>query len=160
MTWLQLLQNDDYLGVKKYIADGADVNECNDEEESVLALALKNRCDEEIIKLLVENGADVYEINNEGVSIFDFTISSNSEYLFEYILEKGIDVNFTHRKSGFTPIMGAVCFGRVEMLKRLIDAGADAEKYDARGLNLYDYARKMNKKKIIQVLDEYTTKSE
>ncbi|MEA1916669.1 MAG: ankyrin repeat domain-containing protein [Campylobacterota bacterium] len=151
--WLQLIQDDDYLRIKKYISDGANINECNEEEESILAQALKHRCSQETIELIVSSGADIYEINAEGVSVFDYAISANSNYMFDYILDKGIDVNFTHRPSGFTPLMGAVCFGRVEMLNKLIDAGANIEKMDNRGLSLYDYARKMGKKKIIEVLE-------
>jgi len=38
--WLDILKNNDFISVKKYINDGADVSDTNESGESVLALAL------------------------------------------------------------------------------------------------------------------------
>ncbi|WP_294966769.1 ankyrin repeat domain-containing protein [Sulfurimonas sp.] len=152
-SWTEFFKNDDYMGVKKYIKDGADVNETNESGEPVLALALKNKCDMDLLKLLVENGADLYDFDDEGVSIFDSSVTYNNIEMVKYMIEQGIDVNFTQRRSGFTPLMAAASYGRADIAKLLIDNGANQEAVDAKGFSAIDFARKMNKKSVLDVLD-------
>ncbi len=151
--WLELLKNNDYIGIKKYIKDGGDVNEANDNGESVLALAIRNRCDMDTLMLLVKSGADIEDFDDEGVSIFDMSITYDNKEMVEYLLQNGIDVNKTTRKSGFMPLMAAACYGRVEIAKILLKNGADKERRDAKGFSATDFARKMNKKSILELLD-------
>jgi len=154
-TWLEILKNNNYIGAKQHIKKGADLNDESDIGESVLAYALRYRCDEELIKLLIDSGADIYDFDNEGVSIFDVAITYNNLFVVNYLLQKGIDVNRTTRRSGFTPLMCASCYGQVEIAKLLLDKGANKEAKDSKGFNATDFARKMNKKRISELLDNY-----
>lgn len=151
-TWVTLLESNDLIGVKKYLKTGVDVNEVNDHEESVLAMALRLRCDQEIIDTLIEAGADTQEIDEEGVSIFDYTITYNNPQLFHRLLEEGVDVNLTRRKSRFTPLMAAVCYSRGEMAEALLKYGADKEAMDFKGFKAFDFARKMKKTRMLALL--------
>ncbi|WP_345981045.1 ankyrin repeat domain-containing protein [Sulfurimonas sp. HSL3-2] len=152
--WINLLQDNDYLGVKKYIKEGADVNESNETEESVLACALRYRCDDEIIDILVQNGADLNDFNEDGVSILDYAIMYNKIDLAKKIIESGVDVNRTNRPSRFTPLMGAVCYGRGEIAKMLLEKGADKDAVDNKGLSALGFAKKTHKKSMIKLLEE------
>lgn len=152
--WISLLQDDDFLGVKTYLGEGADVNEHNENEESVLALALKYKCDSDLIDLLIENSADLYDFDNEGVSIFDYAITYNYVELVRHMIEKGTDINSTQRRSGFTPLMCAVCYGRKEIAALLLERGADRNTVDTKGFSAVDFARKMRKKAMLELLDE------
>ena len=151
--WLEYLRNNDYLSVKKYIKEGADLNETNESGESVLACALRSQCDTDLLMLLVENGADIFEFDEEGVSIFDMAITYDNVDMVKYIIAQGVDVNKTSRRSGFTSLMGASCYGRVEIVKILLENGADKEAVDSKGFNATDFARKMNKKSVLELLD-------
>ena len=151
--WLEFLKNNDFIGVKKHIKDNADVNDENDSEESVLALAMRYRCDFDLVTLLIEAGADIYDFDEEGVSIFEMAITYDNLDMVKYIIEKGIDVNSTQRRSRFTPLMTAACYGRVEIAKVLIEQGADKGAVDKKGISVTDFARKMNKKSILALLD-------
>lgn len=151
--WLELFKNNDFVGVKIYLKEGADINETNDLGEGVLACALRAGCDIDLLMLLVENGADIYDFDDEGVSVFDMAITYDNLEMINYILQKGIDVNKTTRKSGLTPLMTASCYGRVEVVKTLLDHGADKNIVDAKGFTATDFARKMNKKTILELLD-------
>ena len=155
--WIELLKSNNYLTIKKHIKDGADVNEKSSETgESVLAYALRYRCDDDIIELLIQNGADVKNVDNEGVSIFDMAITYDNLKFVKQLVEDGIyDVNKTSRKSGFTPLMAAVCYGRSEIVKYLLECGADANRKDSSGLSAKDFARKVNKKTIIKILEDF-----
>jgi len=157
--WNTLLQENDYLGIKKYTKNGANVNKKNDEtEESVLAMALRLRCDKDILDLLVELGADIKAIDKEGVSILDNAITYNAVDFALWLLDNGIDVNENQRKSGFTALMGAVCYNRTELIKEFLARGADIKAVDTKGYDVKEFARRMNKKRTLELLTEYEAK--
>lgn len=151
--WIRLLQDNNYLGVKKYLKSNVDVNESSEEGDSVLALALRYRCDDEIIDLLIDSGSNLEDFNEDGVSILDYAIMYNKIDLTKKLLESGIDVNFTRRRSKFTPLMGAVCYGRKEIAKLLLENGADKEAVDSKGLDPLAFAKKTHRKSMIELLE-------
>jgi ankyrin repeat protein len=151
--WISLLENDDYLGVKKLISEGGDVNAHNEHEESVLAYAIKCRCNDELLGLIIENGADLFDFDEEGVSIFDYAIAYNNISIVKRLLAAGVDVNSTRRKSGFTPLMGAVSYGRKEIVELLLENGANVDAVDSKGYTAADFARKMHKKSMLLLLE-------
>lgn len=152
-NWIEFLKNNDYMSVKKYIKDGADVNDTNENGEPVLSCGLRYRCDMDLLMLLIDNGADIYDFDEEGVSIFDMAITYNNIEMVEYILEQGIDVNVTKRRSRFTPLMAAASYGRVDIARLLLKYGADQKLTDTKGFTAVDFARKMNKKSILEILE-------
>ncbi len=153
--WLELLKQNDYLGIKKYIRNGADINEESETGESVLMYALRYRCDEDIIELLIQSGADLRDIDNEGVSVFDMAITYDYFELVQRLVEENVyNVNATSRKSGFTPLMCATCYGRIEIVKYLLEKGADKNAIERKGLTAADFARKMNKKSVLEILEK------
>lgn len=152
-TWLEFLKKNDYVGIKKYIKEGADINDANESGESVLALALRHKCDTDLLMLLIDNGADKYDFDEEGVSIFDMAITYDNIEMVKYLIADGVDVNRTKRRSGFTPLMAAACYGRTDIARLLIKEGANREAVDSKGISVTDFARKMNKKSILELLD-------
>jgi len=151
--WIKYFKNNDFIAVKKYIKDGANLEDTNESGESVLALSLRYKCDFDLIMLLVESGADINDFDEEGVSIFEMAITYGNIEMVTYMIEHGIDVNFTQRRSRFSPLMAATCYGRVEVAKLLIDNGAKKDAIDSKGISVIDFARKMNKKSILKLLD-------
>ena len=152
-SWLEILKNDDYLGAMKYIKDGANLEESNEVGESVLALALRYRCDIDLVMLLIESGADIFDFDEEGVSIFDMAITYDYLEIVKYLIDNGVDVNKTSRRSGFTSLMAAACYGRVEIAKLLLQNNANQNAVDSKGFSAIDFARKMNKKSVLEILD-------
>lgn len=152
--WISILQNNDYLSAKKHIKEGGNLNARTESGESVLAYALKNRVDEEMLELLIESGADLFYSDDEGVSILDFAITYNNMYMVERLLKAGKEVNTVTRKSGFTPLMAAVCYGRYEIFHLLLDVGADINAVESKGMTALDFAKKMRKKSMIKRLED------
>jgi len=152
-SWLEYLKNNDYIGIKKHLKDGADLQETNDIGESVLACAIRARCDIEILMLLIESGADIFDFDEEGVSILDIAITYDNLEIVNYLINQGININTTNRRSGFTSLMAAACYGRVEIMKVLLQEGADQKLKDTKGFTAIDFARKMNKKSVLALLD-------
>ena len=153
-NWSTFLQSDDYLGAKKYLKSGADVNEKSEHGESVLSHALRLRCSEELLVLLVEAGADLFDTDEEGVSVFDAAITYNNPAMVKRIIDAGVDVNETRRASGFTPLMAAVCYNRSAIVELLLAKGADKNRRDKLGLTGADYARKTHRKQMLELLGE------
>lgn len=151
--WIEFLKNNDYLNIKKLIKCGEDINETNETGESVLALAIRSYCDFELLMLLTQNGADIYDFDDEGVSIFDMAVTYNNLEMVQYLLNQGYDTNKVTRRSGFTPLMAAACYGRVGIVKLLIENGANQNAVDSKGFRAVDFARKMNKKSVLAILD-------
>ena len=152
-AWLELLRNNDYLNTKKYIKNGGDLEETNDTGESVLACALRARCDMDLLMLLIESGADAFDFDEEGVSILDMAITYDNIEMVKYLISQDVDVSKTNRRSGFTPLMAAACYGRTEIAKVLLDNGVDQSAVDSKGFTAVDFARKMNKKSVLALLD-------
>ena len=155
--WLRSIKENDYLKIKALIKEYADeLNSCfNDHGESILALAIRYRCDDEILELLVKSGADIYRVDDEGVGILDFAATHNNFFMVKYLVEQGFDVNKTKRKSGFTPLMCAICYDNPQMATLLLDLGADINGVDSKGFSAYMFANKMKKKNMIKLLEEY-----
>lgn len=152
--WLSILQNNDYMAAKQHIKAGGNLNAKTESGESVLAYALKSRVDQDMLELLIESGADLFYHDDEGVSILDFAVTYNNMFMMEQLLQKGRDVNEVTRKSGFTPLMAAVCYGRYEIFKVLLDAGADIHAQERKGMTALDFAKKMRKTSMIKRLQE------
>ena len=151
--WISILQNNDYLAAKKHIKEGGDLNARTEAGESVLAYALKSRVDQDLLEMLVDNGADLFYSDDEGVSIMDFAVTYNNMYMIKLLLKEGKDVNDITRKSGFTPLMAAVCYGRYEIFSVLLEAGADLHAAERKGMTALDFARKMRKTSMIKKLE-------
>jgi len=158
--WITLLQENEYIGIKQYLKEGADINDCTENDENVISCAFRYRCADEIIDLLVAKGAAVDDYDTEGVSVFESAITYNNLTFVEYMIEHGVDVNATRRRSGFTPLMAATCYGRTKMLELILSAGADKDRVDNRGYSAYDFARKMQKKSMLALLEEGDVKEE
>jgi ankyrin repeat protein len=107
----------------------------------------------DLLMLLIDNGADKYDFDEEGVSIFDMAITYNNLEMVKYLIVEGVDVNATKRRSGFTPLMAAVCYGRIDIARLLIEEGANRKAVDSKGISVTDFARKMNKKSILELLN-------
>ncbi len=151
--WLELLRNDDYMGIKKYLKNGGDLEETNETGESVLSCAMREGCDFDTVMLLVESGADIKDFDEEGVSVLDMAITYDNLEMVQYLIDQGIDVNATSRRSGFTALMAAACYGRTEIAKLLVECGVDQSAADSKGFRAVDFARKMNKKSVLALLD-------
>ncbi|MBD3796249.1 MAG: ankyrin repeat domain-containing protein [Campylobacterales bacterium] len=151
--WIEPLKQNDLKKIKELVQKGNDINDQNESGESVLAYALRSRCEFELLMYLVQNGADIYDTDNEGVSIFDMAITYNNTQMMQYLIDQGLDVNKTQRKSGFTPLMCAACYGRIEAAKLLLKSGADKDASDYKGFTATDFARKMHKNSILKLLD-------
>jgi len=109
---------------------------------------------DEIIKYLLSK-IDFNICNSLGISPFSIAIRKGRKNWIEYMITKGVDVNYTERESGFTPLMESVTSNREEITQLLLENGADSEIKDSFGFSAKDFARRMKKKELIKILDSF-----
>jgi len=154
---LKFIEEDNYLKIKVELKKLDDVNieveDENENEESLLSFAIHHRCDMDTILMMIEVGCDVNYTNNQGVGILDLAVEKNNLTLVKYLVEShNFNPTKTKRKSGFTPFMEAVCYNYLDMCKYLISQGADVKGRDNSNLTALDYAKKLRIKPMIEFL--------
>jgi len=107
----------------------------------------------EAIELLVENGMDITYHNREGLGAIDYAIKYRRKDIVELCKSKGVDLSVSARKSGLTPLMLAASFNDIEMMKFLIEQGANPKTKDRYGMNAIDYATKLGQKGAVKFLE-------
>ena len=86
--------------------------------------------------------------------MLDFAIASNNYNLVKKFIDQGFDPNKTERRSGFTPLMAAVCYNRYDILKLILEQKVALDARDSSGFTAYTFAKKMRKKKMMEILIE------
>ncbi|MBN1388384.1 MAG: ankyrin repeat domain-containing protein [Bacteroidales bacterium] len=152
-------QKAEYAEVAKYlISAGADVNKAASDGTTALLEAAESS--EEITKLLLEKGADINARRNDGRGIFTSVIfgllMQNVDIEFaEFILSQGADVNETATSGdveGWAAIHYAVSNGKEDLVKFLVNKGADVNAKTIEGLTPLSLAEANEYSGIIEVL--------
>ncbi len=108
----------------------------------------------EAIKLLIDAGMSLQRYTREGVGALDIAIKFRRMDIVELCAENGISLTQSRRKSGMTPLMLAASFNDMEMIRFLIERGADPEAVDKYGMNALEYARKLGQERVREYLEE------
>ncbi len=146
---------DDYIKIKKLIKNGIDINQpLNlEDDDNIFFLAVKHKSGIETLKFLIENGLDLTYTNEQGIGILDEALNIDDLDFIKYLVEeKKLNPLVTNRKSGFTPVMQVASYGYLDIVKYLIEKGANIEEKDSFGFNAKDYARKLGQITILNYL--------
>ena len=111
------------------------------------------------LEVLVENGLDILKTNREGLGAVDIAIKYRRPDIVKLCKDRGLDLNLSRRKSGMTPLMLASAFNDVDMVKYLIEEGADINSVDKYGMTALDYARKMGQGRVKDFLENIGAKN-
>jgi ankyrin repeat protein len=122
------------------------------ESFSILTVALSTG-KMEIFNYLLSQGADPNGANGLPLA---FGIMLKNEEAIKTLIKKGADINYSG-KDGFRPIMTAVIEGNKEIIKLLLDLGANPNLKDSTGKDAYAWAKK-HKSKGGDVLRELLSK--
>jgi len=133
--------------VRLLVARGAQVNTRDKEARTALMFAV-DRGDVEVVEALLQAGADASVINEKGASALMYALQEPSPYIREepaklmkrrietarlLLLRGNIgDVN-AQNEDGETLLMRAVNLGEPELVKALLDHGADVNRNDVLG---------------------------
>lgn len=104
---------------------------------------------EDLVNYLIDKGAVVHESTLE--STFHSAVASDKYRLYEYLLEKGIDINEVHQKDPdfvFTAASG----GSVRIMESLIEHGFNPGRRDVNGWAPLHYAASAGKTEMLTFL--------
>jgi len=119
------------------------------DKQNVLFYLLKNFPDKtsELLRFVT----DANMKDDAGTSILSLSVAHQNNELFEYLMQKGADINYIDRK-GRTPVMYAAIKGNLYAAERLV--GANANLYLSRDgdWTAYKYAKEFKHNKTAQVV--------
>lgn len=127
------------------IDKGADVSACDKAKICVLEAAAQGN-DSATVRLVLAHGADAKAKDATGTTALMWAAMNGNIETTKLLLEKGSDINavtiesFERVKNGplelgsFTPLISALPYGPPELVKLLIDAGANVNARDTRGM--------------------------
>ena len=131
--------------VKNLIESGADLNAKYKTAAGTffapIAYAVQNNC-LEAVKLLIDKGVDIKYTDESGFTLLHTAACASSVQVAEFLIENGLNLN-SKNKFLATPLHCAAMVGtmtdsqkkesNIEMVKLLIDKGADINPRDVRG---------------------------
>ncbi|MCK4635772.1 MAG: ankyrin repeat domain-containing protein [Candidatus Moranbacteria bacterium] len=124
----------------------------------IFAIMQENR---ELVELLISRGANVNEKNFFNMSAFGGVCGMGNEEYVRLFLENGADVNqILSRKfseddepsQDVTPLIFATRENNLNVVKLLIEAGADKSLKDSNDKTALDYAEKQNNSELMEIL--------
>ena len=158
MELINILKSDNKFedAILFLIDKGIDVNAIDQNDRTILMIALQYKSSENIIKLLIEKGPDVNAIDKYGQTILMYALQFYpSDNIIKLLIGKGADFNAID-KCGITILMFALIFHlSEEIIELLIEKGANVNgKYNSnKSILMYALENKCSKK-IIELLIE------
>lgn len=121
-------------------------------KENDLKYALSSDNVENFQKLVTpKTKTDCFKIGNSSYSLLALTIKTGAKNCFDYLLTQKIDVE--KACAGKTPLMYAVKYNNLNMVKALIKAGANTKAKTGSGRTALDYAKKYKRQEIATYLE-------
>lgn len=138
-----------------FLKHGAEVNSKRSFDMTSLFIA-SCRGNFETVAVLIKNGADVNAHNNDGTTALYVAVQINDVKLVHFLLRHGADVHQCRYPSGvrFTPIAMAASNGSTEIIKALIDKGANINYICGMGMTSLHHAVKHGKVNAARLLLE------
>ncbi len=104
-------------------------------------------------KLVTDDNINVcYDTGNSNYTLLALTIKYEANECFKILVTK--KANSEKACASKTPLMYAVKYGQLSMVKALVKAGADYKTENGRGQNATYYAKKYDQKEIYDYLKE------
>ena len=129
--------------------DKSIVNAIDDNGSSMLILACY-RGNQEVAKFLINNKADVDYISKNGTALMACVMKNEFQLVDELFLKK-VNLDLADA-NGITALMLAVQFKNVEMVKKLVNAGANKGLKCKQNKTAFEYAVFSNSEEIINLL--------
>lgn len=144
---------------RKLIEAGADVNVKDDTEQSAYLISTSEVGDDpRLLRLTLENGADVESLDSyNGTGLIRASERGYAEIVKE-LLNTDIDVDHVNNLE-WTALLEAIILGdggsqHTEVVRLLVDSGADVNLADGDGVTPLEHARKSDYKEIVQILED------
>jgi ankyrin repeat protein len=153
-TLLDAVEAGDLTRLKELIAQGADVDESDDETALVKAAGLGHV---EMVQALLKAGADV-NFGGLGVPLCAAASGGHGD-IVKLLLSAGAELERCEEE-GITALMAAAGGGHLDVVKALIKAGADPKAVDNDGRTALDIAMSRRRAEVVEYLQQFTSTEE
>ena len=140
--------------VKSMLEQGVDVNGKDLEGTTALMLSSYNG-HTNIVKLLLDNGAHIEARSKVGRTALMFVSTGPFPETVTLLLENDASVNAVDHDEHFTPLMHAAAEGLLEIVKILLEYGADPSLRDIDGDTAASFALQNGHKDVVNLLKKY-----
>ena len=158
-----LSQQDKYLVQRAYdgnlaeveirVAKGANVNLQDQKKRTPLIFAASNG-HTSVVEFLISEGADVNATDSDGQSALMYACKRSFNETAAFLLKNGAEVNVRSKKKGITALMLAAVSGNVELVRMLLEDGADANVTDIFGRTAKLLAQKKGNSAVVDLLPD------
>lgn len=139
--------------VKALVAEGVSVTYQDKEKRTALILAANNG-HTSVVEFLYSKGSDINAMDKDGMTPLMYTAKRSFNETASFLLKNGAKVNVQNRKRKISALMLASAWGNEELVKMLLDKGADPTLSDMFGRNAAFYAEKRGHENITKILSE------
>jgi ankyrin repeat protein len=143
--------------VQELLAAGADVNSKSKDGRTPLVIAASNG-NAELVEELLKAGADPNAHAKDGPTALGSAMEAKELEkrlrVVRRLLQAGAELNSREDESGSTPLMEALRYGRVELVRVLLDAGADIHRQKDNGVTPLMMASQTGDIEAVQLLLE------
>lgn len=105
-----------------------------------------------VARELLKAGANPNHASNDGRNAMYWALYCGNVELFELLVQHGGDVNYRWQHDECTLVMMAAERGNMDILRVLVDAGADVGGQNKKGETAMDLAQQMKKKQAVEFL--------
>ena len=153
----QALMESAYLGkleeVRRLVLDGAPVDVIDDERRTPLMFAAFNG-HAPVAEYLLDAGAEIDVKDSNGRTALMYASSGPFEETVKLLLTNGAEVDVQGTLEGFTALMTAAAEGQVEVVRQLLDHGADRSLEDEDGDTALTFARQNGHTEVVALLEK------
>ena len=165
ITCLMFVAQSGHLDSVKFILkSGGEIDAKDSKDQTSLAYSLREKPKTpemkknkfEIFKLLLESR--LRSNLSKGLVLKEWLMIGYQEYgkYTKALIDSGVDVNSKinhHGTHNITPLMIYTTTGNMDSINLLLEAGADRTAKDSNGLTAQDYAKKLGKQKVVDLLE-------
>jgi len=152
----QALMESAYLGkldnVERLVFEGTAVDVVDPEHRTPMMFAAFNG-HTAVIGFLVEKGAEVDNRDINGRTALMYASSGPYRDTVMLLLSRGAEVDVQGTLEGFTALMTAAAEGQIEIVRQLLDHGADRSLEDKDGDTALSFARQMGHTEVAALLE-------
>jgi ankyrin repeat protein len=159
---LQDVWDGDLAKVELIVKKGANVNSAEPKKKRTPLMLAATKRNLDVVRFLVEKGADVNARDSDGQTALMYAcrqrfndVPDNSVAIF--LLDNGAEVNLRSTKKGYTALMLASGAGNAELVRKMLEKGADPSIEDNFGVTAAEVAQETGKTAIVEMLSTPST---